>query len=63
MQAVDERYLTVPEVAERLNVSRHSIYRWVKDGYLSAYRLGHELRITESALQRFLEERRTDKEG
>jgi excisionase family DNA binding protein len=63
MLSVDERYMTVPQLAERLGVSRHTIYRWIREKHLSAYKLGHEMRITESALKEFLEERRTDKEG
>jgi excisionase family DNA binding protein len=62
MHTVDERYMTAPEVAEKLGVSRHTVYRWIREKYLSAYKLGHEMRITESALSEFLEERRTDKE-
>jgi excisionase family DNA binding protein len=62
MLEMDERYMTVPEVAETLGVSRHTVYRWIRQKHLSAYRLGHEMRISESALKEFLEERRTDRE-
>jgi excisionase family DNA binding protein len=62
MVLVDERYMTVPEVAEKLGTSRHTVYKWIRQKHLSAYRLGHEIRITESALKEFLEARRTDKE-
>ena len=55
MLKVDERYLTLPEVAERLKVSRRTIYRWIKNGDLNAYQFGREYRITESALKEFLE--------
>jgi excisionase family DNA binding protein len=55
MLKVDERYLTLPEVAERLKVSRRTIYRWIKSGDLNAYQFGREYRITESALKDFLE--------
>jgi excisionase family DNA binding protein len=30
MLVVEERYLTLPEIAERLKVSRRTVYRWVK---------------------------------
>jgi excisionase family DNA binding protein len=59
MLKVDERYLTLPEVAERLKVSRRTVYRWIKDQDLSAYKFANEYRITESALKDFLERRRT----
>jgi excisionase family DNA binding protein len=59
MLQVDERYLTLPEVAERLKVSRRTVYRWVKDEDLNAYKFANEYRITESDLKDFLERRRT----
>jgi excisionase family DNA binding protein len=55
MLQVDERYTTLPEVAERLKVSRRTVYRWIKNGELDAYQFGREYRITESALKEFLE--------
>ena len=58
MLKVDERYLTLPEVAERLKVSRRTIYRWIKSGDLNAYQFGREYRITESALKDYLEAHR-----
>ena len=63
MLKVDERYLTLPEIAERLKVSRRTVYRWVKDGDLNAYKFANEYRITESDLKAFLELRRTQREG
>ena len=59
MLRVDERYLTLPEIAERLKVSRRTVYRWVKDGDLNAYKFANEYRITERDLKDFLEHRRT----
>ncbi len=63
MPKVDERYLTLPEVAERLKVSRRTIYRWIKSGDLNAYQFGREYRITESALKDFLEAHRARAKG
>ena len=63
MLKVDERYLTLPEVAERLKVSRRTIYRWIKSGDLDAYQFGREYRITESALKDFLEAHRIRARG
>jgi len=62
MLKVDERYLTLPEVAERLKMSRRTVYRWIKDGDLNAYKFANEYRITESDLKAFLEGRRTRRE-
>ena len=58
MLQVDERYLTLPEVAEQLKVSRRTVYRWIKSGDLDAFQFGREYRITESALKDFLEAHR-----
>ncbi len=63
MLKVDERYLTLPEVAEHLKVSRRTVYRWIKAGDLSAYKFANEYRITESALIEFLESRVYRAEG
>jgi excisionase family DNA binding protein len=59
MQTVEETYYTLREVAERLKVSRRTVYRWVQAKELPAYRLGGEFRITERDLEEFLEARRT----
>ena len=39
MQAVEETYYTLREVAERLKVSRRTVYRWVQAKELPAYKL------------------------
>jgi excisionase family DNA binding protein len=63
MLQVDERYATLPEVAERLKVSRRTVYRWIKSGELDAYKFANEYRITESALKEFLEAHRFRAKG
>jgi excisionase family DNA binding protein len=66
MHAVEETYYTLPEVAEKLKVSRRTVYRWVRARELPAYKLGGEFRITQRDLEHFLEARRTlkpDSEG
>ena len=32
--------LTVPEVAEMLNVTKPGIYKWLKDGVIPGYKIG-----------------------
>jgi excisionase family DNA binding protein len=54
--------LRIPEAAERLNVSRASVYRWIEEGRLPAVQLGGRgapLRIPEAELGEWLNERRT----
>lgn len=52
---MDETYLTVREVAERLRVTRQAVYNWITEGRLKAVRAGKTLRIPASALAAFLE--------
>jgi excisionase family DNA binding protein len=63
MRTVEETYFTVEEVAERLKVSNMTVYRWIKTGGLSAYKLGGEFRITERDINQFLEDRRFHAKG
>lgn len=60
--ARSRKLLRIPEAAERLNVSRASVYRWITEGRLPAVQLGGRgapLRIPEAELGQWLEERRT----
>ena len=58
MQAVEETYYTLSEIAERLKVSYRTVYRWVQAGDLAAYKLKGEYRIADRDLNDFLEARR-----
>jgi excisionase family DNA binding protein len=49
--------LRIPEAAERLNVSRASVYRWVAEGRLPAVQLGGRgspLRVPTGELEEWL---------
>lgn len=53
--AKTDGYLTPLEVSERLRVSRHTVYNWIKAGLLGADRAGpKKWLITPAALERFL---------
>lgn len=61
-------YYTVQQVAEKLQVTEKTVYRWVRDGELAAQRMGRSqkgLRISQEALDAFMrpayEERRSQK--
>ncbi len=54
-----EGFLTVKEVATELKVTEQSVRRWIKNGELAAYKVGHDWRIAWSDLREFLMERRT----
>jgi len=45
---MEAKYLTVNQVAERLNVSARSVRRWIAEGKVRAQRVGgHAVRIEE----------------
>jgi excisionase family DNA binding protein len=58
-----ERFLSLEDVAERLQVSDRTVRRWVKDGKLAAYKPGREWRIRPSDLEEFLESRKIQSDG
>ncbi len=53
-----ERFLSLEDVAERLQVSDRTVRRWVKEGKLAAYKPGREWRIRPGDLEDFLESRK-----
>lgn len=62
----DQTY-TLPQVAARFGVTRHTVYEWCRSGALRAWRTtdgpsGH-WRIEEEDLARFIEARRMHTKG
>ena len=55
--------LTVAEVAGVMRVSNMTVYRMIKGGEIAAVRVGHNYRIRESELERYLSERSVHVEG
>jgi excisionase family DNA binding protein len=55
--AAEERFLSLEDVAARLQVSDQTVRRWIKSGKLTAYKPGLEYRIREADLQEFLRAR------
>jgi len=51
---VEERYYTVKQVADTLNVSPMTIYRMIQDGTMKAVRISHTYRIPASAVDDYL---------
>lgn len=47
--------LTIPQVAERLKVSRNTVYRLISAGEIPAVTVGSVQRIAESDLQKYIE--------
>lgn len=47
-------FLTIAEVADRMRVSKMTVYRFVHGGELPAVRVGRSFRVTEEDLNEFL---------
>ena len=56
-----ERLLTVPEVMQRLGLSRSGLYRVVNDGLLRKVTIGRSVRFKESEIRRFIDELESSK--
>lgn len=50
--------LTMQEVAERLNVKYSTAMKWARTNYLPASKLGRVYRISEEALNAFIEQKK-----
>lgn len=51
---MEEKYLTIQEVAETLKVAYLTVYRWIQSGKLEAVKAGKQYRIKQSQLDQFL---------
>lgn len=49
-----EKLLTPAQVAKRIQIQERTVTRWLRDGYLSGYKLGKEWRIAPDDLESFL---------
>ena len=43
-----ENYLTPDEVATMIGVSKNTLWRWEKDGYLTPFKIGRKVRYKQS---------------
>lgn len=53
---VEESYLTVAEVAEKLKLNQQTVRNWIDQGSFPALRVGRRVRIKRSDFERILEE-------
>lgn len=49
------RWLSTKEASERLGITLRSLYRFIDEGDLVAYRFGRVIRVQEADLERFIE--------
>lgn len=57
VKPIDERLMTVDEVAEQLQVSRRQVMRWLDERRIRFVQLPRGRRVPESALDEFLNSR------
>src|SRR5918997_964957 len=60
---MEDRHLSLSEVAGLMGVSERTARRWIKSGKLRAYKPGRDYRIPESALKAFVEESEVSPKG
>ena len=58
MTSIEDRFLTIKEVAGRLKLSPRTSQRFIDNGGLEAVRVGRPYRITQRALDKYLERNR-----
>lgn len=50
--------MTVKQVAEKIQVTPRTVYDWIRQGKLQAYRAGRQYRITDEQLEAFLTQKK-----
>ncbi len=51
--AKDLEVYTLEEIENLLLVTRRTLYNWIKDGKLKAFKVGKQWRVTKEALEEF----------
>ena len=59
VEPYEDFYWTPALLSAKLHVAEKTVWRWIREGRLRAYRVGRLLRIPDSALQEFLERGQT----
>lgn len=49
---MDRKTYTLKEIETDLKVSRRTLYRWIKEGKLEAYKVGGNWRVAEESLSK-----------
>lgn len=55
MNAADINWLNTAKAAQRLGVTPRTLYRFIDDGQLPAYRFGRVIRLKETEVEEFIE--------
>lgn len=50
-----QEYYTPDEVSQKLKIDVRTLYRWIREGRIEAVKIGHFWRISQAALDEFLQ--------
>ena len=56
MHISENRFLTPQQFADRLSISRWTVYAWLQEGRIKSVKLGRLVRIPESEVERLVQE-------
>jgi len=56
MNVLEDRFLTPKEFADRLSISRWTVYAWIQTGQIQSVKIGRLVRIPESEVDRIVQE-------
>ena len=62
-EASDRKWYTIAEAAEYLGLSQPTIFRWMRDGLLSFYKIGNSTRFSQQNLDDVIEKTTGQKEA
>ncbi len=52
----EDKLLTPPQVAQRLQVNERTVTQWLRRGHLRGFKIGKEWRVSSRDLEAFLEQ-------
>ncbi|MEW8410602.1 MAG: helix-turn-helix domain-containing protein [Candidatus Thiodiazotropha sp.] len=58
----NEPWVSIDEIARHLSVSRDTVYRWIKDRGMPAYRIGHQWKFKVSSVDQWVESGKAGKD-
>jgi excisionase family DNA binding protein len=59
---MSDEFLELEEIAKQMHVTTETVRVWIREKQLIAYKIGRSYLVKKEDFQKFLEQRRTDKE-
>ena len=56
MNVLEDRFLTPQQFADRLSISRWTVYAWISEGRIKSVKIGRLVRVPESEVDRIVQE-------